>query len=231
MPQAGKYEYPSRDLNDCINFLSKAHDVSSALAINRENFAKAIGMSSKGGAFGLLVGSMGIYGLVETGDGNIRYSDLLQKILFGQSKEKEESKNEALRNVKLFAEIFDRYGNIPTMEQIRHILREKAGVSLSQEASLASEVGKLFKRNVQHMRVGGGEQKISGLTNQQQFSGGGLFTITAQGLTIEVDNLMKLGLVEKMVEDAKKKLTENDSNSVKGKKGTDNQNNSVAAQS
>jgi hypothetical protein len=73
--------------------------------------------------------------------------------------------------------------------------------------------------------IGGESKQMHGSMNQQQFAGAGFFTITAQGLTIEVDNLMKLSLVEKMVEDVKKKLTsqqnkqeQNSSNHIKEKK-------------
>jgi hypothetical protein len=207
MPKAGRFDYPARDLDDCISYLEKAHKVANVFSMTRENFANDVRLSPKGGGFGLLIGSMGMYGLVETGEGDIRYTDLCQKILFGRSTERDIAKNEAVRNVILFQEIFDRYGEDPTQDQVRHILREKADVPISQEADLASEIGKLFKRNAQHFKPKGGEVKemrLSGGSIQSVSSG--LFTVTASGLTIEVDSPVKLELVKKLVEDADKQF-------------------------
>jgi len=88
-----------------------------------------------------------------------------------------------------------------------YIVREKADVPISQEADLASEIGKLFKRNAQHFKPKGGEVKemrLSGGSIQSVSSG--LFTVTASGLTIEVDSPVKLELVKKLVEDADKQF-------------------------
>ncbi len=208
MPKAGKYDYPVRDLDDCLNYLEKAHKVSQSFTMKRDNFARAIGLSPLGGGFGSLLGSMAMFGLIETGEGDIRYTELAQKILFGEAKEKEELKNKAVRNVRMLGEIYDRFGDNPTTENLRHFLREKAEVHISKEESLASEVGKLLKKVVQHLKpVGGGnkEMQTGGTTIQ---TGTGLFTVTKQGLTIEVDDLEKLGMVQLLVDNARKKLSQ-----------------------
>ncbi len=219
MPKAGRYQYPTRDLDDCIAYMEKAHKVANALVISRENFAKAVGLSPKGGGFGLILSSLSMYGLADTGDANVRYTDLAKRILFGQAQERSDSKNEAIRKVILFADLFDRYGSNPDDGQIAHILREKAGVPIEEEAKIASEVGKLLKRNAQHLKSVGGEQKQMQMGSGVTMGGGaasgvgavagkGLFTVIADGLTIDVDNQLKLSLVEKIIEDAKKKLSQ-----------------------
>ena len=57
-----------------------------------------------------------------------------------QESEKEQLKNKAVRNVRLFADIYDRYGDNPTDEQLRLFLREKAEVEISKEGKTAEEV-------------------------------------------------------------------------------------------
>lgn len=152
MPKAGRYDYPSRDLDDCIESLRKAFEKTQSHVVKRDIFAEAIEMSSKGGAFNLLVGSMAIYDLIETGSGDIRYTDLAQKILHGEPEEIAEARNTAVRKVQLFADIFDKYGPAVTQDQLRLFLRETAVVDISEASNLAIAVGKLFKSCVQYLR-------------------------------------------------------------------------------
>ncbi|GKS67095.1 hypothetical protein YTPLAS73_06420 [Nitrosarchaeum sp.] len=214
MPKAGSYEYPARDLDDCIKYLQKAHETSQSLNTKRETFGKDIGLSSKGGGFGVLIGSMAMYGLIETGYGDIRYTDLAEKILFGKTEEQIEGKNKAVRNVKLFDDIFERYGTDPTTDQLRHILREKANVPISMEAKIAQDVGNSFKKNVPHFKIGGEPNKMQSMKSVER--GAGIFTVTSDGLTIEVDSLLKLGMVEQLIKDARTQL-ENSSSHIKEK--------------
>ncbi len=89
---------------------------------------------------------MADYGLIETGGGDIRYTDLAKMILHGEEEEIGKAKEKAVRNVPLFAEIFDRYGVNFTEDQLRLFLREKAGVDISEVATLAGEIGRLMKK-------------------------------------------------------------------------------------
>jgi len=218
MPKAGRYDYPARDLDDCVMYLEKAHKVANAFVISRENFAKDIGLSPKGGGFGLTLSSMSMYGLIETGDGNIHYTDLVQKILFGQPQERADSKNTAIRKVTLFGDIFDRYGSNPTDDQIRHLLREKAEVPISEEAKVAFDVGKLLKRNVPHLKpVGGGNKEMDNKTVTLAGSSA-LLTLTARNVNIQVDDRISLGLAKKLLEDIEKELENRDKTSKKDQK-------------
>ncbi len=72
MPKAWSFDYPTRDLDDCVAYTRKARETGGASTMTREGLAGAIGMSVKGGGFGLLVGSMAMYGLIDTGSGQIR---------------------------------------------------------------------------------------------------------------------------------------------------------------
>lgn len=166
MPKAGTYDYPTRDLDDCVSYLRKAREVGGQQILTREGFATAIGQSVKGGGFGLLVGSMSAYGLVDTGGGNIRTTDLGEQVIFGEPEEKRKGMEVAVRNVKLFADIFERFGGSPTDDQLRIFLREKANVAISEATELAGEVGKLLKKNLPYLTPtnGGGGGETSRMT-------------------------------------------------------------------
>lgn len=231
MAKLGNYNLPFKSLDNCISYLSIAHDKLKIFSIKREQFASANGIKPSGGGFGLIVGSLPMYGLAETGDGYIRYTDLAQKILFGQDLEKEQLKNKSVRNVRLFADIYDRYGDNPTDEQLRLFLREKAEVEISKEGKTAEEVGKLFKKNVVYLKSDGGES--TGMkfgTGIAPPAGNVAFTVTASNLRIDVDSPIKIELVKTLLKHAEKQFNvksesseadlDDDSNHIKGEKGS-----------
>lgn len=160
MPKAGRYDYPSRDLDDCVDFLRRAFDTSKSYVITRDTFATAIGLSAKGGGFNLLVGSMSLFGLVDTGGGEIRYTELAKKILFGEPDERNQALEEATRKVNLFAEVYDKYGNNFSDDQLRLFLKDKAVVDIAEANSLAQVVGKSLKAHLKFLTPrSGGEKK------------------------------------------------------------------------
>jgi hypothetical protein len=146
LPRAGSYEYPLHDLDKVVERLRIAHDKTKSLSVTRDTFAEALNYSQKTGPFGTLVGAMGHYGLITTGDGYIRYTDLCKQILFGNPQEVSEAKSKAVRNVKLFGDMFDRLEGDPTEDQIRLFLKERASVDISLASSLSLEIGKIFKK-------------------------------------------------------------------------------------
>ncbi len=146
MPKAGRYDYPLRELDDCVEFLKEGYTIVKNHVMSRETLAEAVKMSAKGGGFAGIVGTAAIYGLIETGDGSIRYTDIIKGILHGSSEEVRENKEKAVRHVKLFADIIDRYGPHPSNDQIRIFLREKALVDISEAKSVTEAVSKLLKK-------------------------------------------------------------------------------------
>lgn len=153
LPKAGKYDYPYRDLNDCIEYIRKANDIAKETSFSRDSFANAIGQSSRGGGYNLMVGSLAMYKLVDTGGGQIIYTDLAKKILHGLQKEQEESKAQAARNIILFADLYDKFGGSPSDEQIQLFLRDKANVDIVEAKEITKEVGKLFKKVAMYLKT------------------------------------------------------------------------------
>jgi hypothetical protein len=146
MPKAGIYDYPSKDLETCVMMLKKGHDKLKSLSMVRDIFAGALDMSPKTGPFGMLVGAMVYYGLVNTGDGYVRYTDIAKTILFGEPNEVSKSKKQAVKRVQLFADIHARFGTRVTEEQLRLFLREKANVDIPDAPIQALEVSKLYNK-------------------------------------------------------------------------------------
>jgi hypothetical protein len=145
MPRAGRYDYPDRDLDSCIEYMRTAYDKIKATAMKRDAFAEALGLSPKTGPFGVLIGSLAKYSLADTRDGYVRYTELAKTILFEPTKSNE-AKSEAVRNIKLFADIHARLGAQATDEQIRIFLREHADVDTAEAPEKALDVSKIFKR-------------------------------------------------------------------------------------
>jgi len=161
MPKAGHYEFPVRDLDSCLEYLRKAHHQTQNLSLKRDTFAEALGVSPKTGPFGILVGSMVHYGLVDTGDGYIRYTDLAKKALWGEPEERGNAKHEAVRHVTLFDDIHKKYPTGVSDDQLRLFLRESAGVDVTDAPSVAVDVSKIFKKVYSYLESGNGNQKLT----------------------------------------------------------------------
>ena len=157
MPKAGRYDYPFRDLDDCIEFLRKAHEISKDHSFTRDTFASSIGQKATGGGFNFLVGSMAMYKLVDTGGGQIIYTELAKKILHGLEEDKEQAKAQAVRNIILFADIYDKFKTTPTQEQLYHFLKDKANVDISEVNRISKEISKLFNKVVRYLRSNASE--------------------------------------------------------------------------
>lgn len=153
MPKAGRFEFPYRCLDDCIDYLRKSYDKTRAEVASRDTFAESLGMSSRGGGFGYLVGSMSMYNLVETGGGSIKFTDLAKLILYGEPHEVAAAKEKAVRNIGLFAEVYDRFQTNFNEDQLRLFLRERAGVGIEEAKTLAVEVQKILRRDIQYLTV------------------------------------------------------------------------------
>lgn len=217
MPKAGRYGYPTRDLDDCIEALRKAYENSKSYVMTRDSFATAIGQSVKGGGFNLLVGSISMFGLAETGGGEIRYTELAKKILFGESEEIPKAKAEAVRKITLLGEIYDKYGANFTDDQLRLFLKDRAVVDIAEANSLAQTVGKLLKKHLDYLKatkvgervpVGGGERlkdegtESESSTEEFKLGGGIVVTLPKDNVTTAWDRAKKaidilLGVKEK----------------------------------
>ena len=153
MPKAGKFEFPYRCLDDCVDYLRKSYDKTRTEVSSRDTFAESLGMSSRGGGFGYLIGSMSMYNLVETGGGAIKFTDLAKLILYGEPHEVATAKEKAVRSIALFAEIYDRFQTNFNEDQLRLFLRERAGVDIEEAKTLADGVQKILRRDLQYLTV------------------------------------------------------------------------------
>jgi hypothetical protein len=146
MPKAGKYEYPFFDLDACIDKLQKVHEATKSDQTTRAVVAEALKMVEKGGGFAYLISSMEKYGLIQTGGGNIIVTELGKILMYGDPKEMEQAKSNAVANVELFREIAQKYGKNPQVDQIKLFLREKANVDVAKAQKLAQNIDTIYKK-------------------------------------------------------------------------------------
>jgi len=211
MPKAGRYDYPSRDLDDCVEFLRTAYNNKKEYVMNRDSFAAAIGLSAKGGGFNLLVGSLSMFDLVDTGGGEIRYTDLAKTILFGEKDQIPKAMEEAVRKINLFAEVYDKYGANFTDDQLRLFLKDKAVVDIAEANSLAQTVGKSLKSHLKYLtpRDGGEKKPVS---EHVDHAGADLTvgqgTLTTPFGTIKLLNQATLDLARKLLDVVESQMKE-----------------------
>ena len=218
MPKAGRYEYPSRDLDSCMTFLQQAYEIAKNYVFKRSDFAHDLKMSPTSGGFGMLVSSMAMYGLIETGGGDIRYTDLTKSILHGEPNEREQAKEKAIRHIAIIGEIYDRFGANVTDEQLRHFLRERAVVEISEANSLAIEIGKLLKKLSPYLKQveqkpteSGGEKKdmVEGEKPQDESLTGNVLgeLRTKEYGVLKLTDDLSLSLAEQIVRGLKEKMS------------------------
>jgi hypothetical protein len=146
MPKAGKYEYPFFDLDACIDKLKIVHEATKSDQTTRTVVAEALNMTEKGGGFAYLISSMEKYGLIQTGGGNVTITELGKILMYGEPKEVEQARSNAVANVELFREIAQKYGKAPQVEQIKLFLREKANVEVDKAQKLAKNIDTIYKK-------------------------------------------------------------------------------------
>lgn len=186
MPKAGRYDYPIRDLDTCVEYMRKANAKTKEFSISRQTFAESIGQSHKTGPFGMLMGSISQYGLADTVDGQVRYTDRAKKILFGEASEVAAGKQQAVRKITLFADIHAKFGANVTDEQLRLYLRDIAGVDVAEAPEKALEVSKIYKKVASYLEVApaaGDQQPPKGVEENKNMNE----NLSDAGLTIQPD--------------------------------------------
>lgn len=153
MPKAGRYDFPAITLDDAIEKLRRIRENSKERAMSREIAAQAMGMSERGGHTANVISAMADYGLIETGEREIRITQLGDTIIYGDTSDIAKAKHEAVMHVELFRNIFNKFDQNPTEDQIKIFLRQNAAAELPQIPSLAGYLGKLLKRNAPYVRT------------------------------------------------------------------------------
>lgn len=103
-------------------------------------------MAIKGGGFTYLMAAMEKYGFILTGGGNVTITDRGKLALYGEPREIEQAKSQAVLNVELFRDIARQFGKNPQVDQIKIFLREKANVDIAKAQKIAPKVTKIYKK-------------------------------------------------------------------------------------
>lgn len=154
MPKAGRYDYPAVSLDDALQRIRKLREgIKGTNVMTREVASQAMGMSEKGGRTGTVIASLAMYGLIDTGEREVRITNLADTILYGSQGESEQAKRQAVMSIEIFKNLSANYGVSPTDEQIRLFLRQNAVAELPQIPSLAAEIGKIYMKNAVYLSV------------------------------------------------------------------------------
>ena len=153
MPSAGRYDYPVRPLDDMVPYVKKTREVAGELA-KREVVADALGMAVKGGGFALVASAMQNYGLVETGGGQIKVTELGKRVAYEtEPRMLEQAKAEAVSRVDMFRDYYAQYGTDVTEEKVKVFLRAKAQADVAEIGRIAPGISKLLKSNLHYLTV------------------------------------------------------------------------------
>lgn len=166
MPKAGKYEYPYFDIDASINQLKTAHGVIRSDEMDKEVVETTLGLPVTGGS-AFIVPSMAAYGLVKTYGNKVIVTELGKLAVYGDDKEQQKSKREAVLKVELFKELFAEYGKDANINQIKAVLRQKGDVPLERAQDLAENVDRIYKKVAKHIAAEEPE-KPAPSTSQQQ---------------------------------------------------------------
>jgi hypothetical protein len=152
LSKSSKLAYPTRNIDDGIDSMKKAYETGKKTVFTRQEFADSLGMSI-GGAYNVLVGSLSSFKLVETGNGQVAFTELGKSAVFGNEEEIKKAKEEAVRNITLFSEIYGRFGENVSSDQVRIYLKNDLAVDLEELDSLTSKVILSLKSNLHYFTL------------------------------------------------------------------------------
>ncbi len=114
-------------------------------------------MAPRGGGFGALIGTLELYGLVETGGGEVRITELGKSFAYETDEAMlQETRSKVIKRVELFSDYFSQYGNEVTEDKVRAFLRSKGGVDVTQLPQISGEISKLLINVLPNITNGSG---------------------------------------------------------------------------
>lgn len=146
MPKAGKYDYPTYDVDYVINKLRKLYEITKTDETERSVVAESLGMAERGGGFANLISSMEKYGLIQTGGGKLKITELGKLALYGTPTEIEQARFRAVTQINLFRELKQQYGDNVSIEQMKAFLRQKALVDIAEAQKIAPKAAAIYKK-------------------------------------------------------------------------------------
>lgn len=146
IPNAGKYEYPFFDVDSVLKKLRDIRETAGTDTVKRETVAETLHMALKGGGFTYLMAAMEKYGFIQTGGGNVVITERGKIALYGEPREIEQAKSQAVLSVEMFRDIANQFGKNPQVEQVKIFLREKANVDIAKAQKIAPKVATIYKK-------------------------------------------------------------------------------------
>jgi hypothetical protein len=155
MPKLARYKCPDYGISDIIEDLKKIKKFvgDTESEISREAIGTAIGMS-RGGAFSGKMSSLSQYGFTTaSSSGKVKLTELAKDIMFPIEGSDQRAITEAVRNIKLFEELYTNYKDSVTEDKISWFLAEKAGVERSKIEKTVKTVQKIYMEAVPYFKT------------------------------------------------------------------------------
>ena len=154
----GKYRYPVRRVDDVVEYLRRIIDVVPS-DVEREGFAKALGMSPRSGGLFLLLSSMKMYGFIETNMGRIRVTDLGKRVCSTDLDVANKGKVEAVMRIPLFRDMYHSLGREVNKEDAISFLVKEAGAEESEAKKRAEKILQVYRNAVPYLVKAIGEKE------------------------------------------------------------------------
>jgi len=157
MGKVGKYTYPEYPLGNIVESLFKIKEFFRENVhgeLEREAIADAWNLAYGSGTFNPKVAALIQYGFAErAGSGKVRLTQLAMDILFPLNNSDIEAKRKAFFNIQLFKDIYEAYGDKPTIDQIKWLLRQKGNAEPAIAEKKAPEVRKIYIESVKEISI------------------------------------------------------------------------------
>jgi len=157
MGKAGKYTYPEYPLGDIIESLFKIKEFfgeSIHGELEREAIADAWNLTYGSGTFNPKIAALIQYGFAErAGSGKVKLTQLAMDVVFPINNSDIEAKQKAFSNIQLFTDIYEAYGDKPTIDQIKWLLRQKGNAEPAIAEKKAPEVRKIYIESVKEVSI------------------------------------------------------------------------------
>ena len=161
MGKIGNYEYPQHNIEECAQIVDTIDEYD---ITKQDLLAEKLGHNSpKSGAFRNKITSLRRYGLL-SGRGDISLTATAEKIAnpAPSSDERQEAMGEAVKNLSLFARIYERLGGEPADDDFWYHLVEVTDVERSEAKEKAGRLKRLYSVGLTYLdkvnSAEGGEQ-------------------------------------------------------------------------
>lgn len=157
----GSYSIPTNRLGSLLIETSKLYERFNGDETNYEYIAPILGQSPKSGAFYQKMADLRVYGLVAGKRSSITITELGKQATFGDDEEKSKSLEKAVRNIRLWSVLLDKYGTSIESDKFWVILAKITNAERLDAQKKAETVRKAYLDDVRYIKTVSERTKLS----------------------------------------------------------------------